>query len=159
MNSCMHLPRSTRLFPTSLALALSLSAACTNMSVTRTSSAHEARPADCAVRWEQGSYQRLAADYEWVGEVTLHNERGLTLADAKREAMEAQACELGGDTLLRAVDATNLSGFGHQKFGVLRRRTSDEAAGGQSPAIEDAPKPEESERVAAGGRRGRALLR
>jgi hypothetical protein len=157
----MHLPRSTRLIPTSLLLALALSTACTNMSVTRTSTAHAARPADCAVSWEQGSYQRLAADYEWVGEVTLHNERGLTLADAKREALEAQACELGGDTLLRAIDTAHgdLAGFGNQKFGVLRRRTGDEAASDQPPAVEDAPEHQESERVAAGGRRGRALLR
>jgi hypothetical protein len=152
----MHLP--TR-FHFTLALAISLCGACSNVSVNRADTAYAARPEGCAISWETGSYERLAAEYEWVGEVTVHNQRGLSLSDSSRDAAEEEACELGGDTLLRSTDArsTNLASFDNHKLGVLRRRAPADSVETAKP--EDAPEHAPSERVAGASRRSGALLR
>ena len=156
----MNSPTRNQLLFGALAIGISLSAACSNISVNRAETAYASRGDDCTVAWEMGSYDRLSSDYEWVGEVTVHNERGLTLSDAAREAAEAQACELGGDTLLRATDArsTNLASFDNHKLGVLRRRAPADTASETKPA-DDAPQHDGSERVAGASRRSGALLR
>jgi hypothetical protein len=156
----MNSPTRNQLTLCALAIALSLSAACSSISVNRAESAYAARGSDCAISWETGSYDRLAAEYEWVGEVTVHNERGLSLSDSSREKAEAQACELGGDTLLRATEnrSTNLASFDNHKLGVLRRRAPTETTS-ETKGAEDAPQHDAGERVAGANRRSGALLR
>jgi hypothetical protein len=156
----MNSPTRNQLTLCALAIVTSLSAACSSISVNRAESAYAARGDDCAISWEMGSYDRLSADYEWIGEVTVHNERGLTLSDSSRDKAEAQACELGGDTLLRATDSrsTNLASFDNHKLGVLRRRAPADTTS-ETKDADDAPQHEAGERVAGANRRSGALLR
>jgi hypothetical protein len=125
---------------------------CANVSVSKTDTTYAARETNCAVTWHQGSYDRYSDQYEWVGEVTLHNEKGLSLSDDKRQVVEAQACGLGGDTVLRdtgVTASTKLDSFSNQKFGVLRRRAP--GAGNDAPSFDDAPAPSSEDFAQAAG--------
>ena len=94
--------------------------------------------------WHHASYQQLAADYEWLGEVTLRNERGVVLSQNDRELLEAQACELGGDALVRTSgvrqEGAGLAAFADQRYGVLRRRTAPAASGSEGEPAPELPK-------------------
>ena len=130
----MHLPTKNPLLLSvlaSLLLALLAAGGCAKVTVTRASQSYAARDAGCPVTWQHASYQQLAADYEWLGEVTLRNERGVVLSQGDRDLLEAQACQLGGDTLVRTSgvrqEGAGLAAFADQRYGVLRRRTAPAA--------------------------------
>jgi hypothetical protein len=134
-----NLPASKNLLVVLSAFVALALVGCANVSVSRTETAYAPREANCAVSWEQGTFERLASQYEWVGEVTLHNETGLSLSDDKRETVEAQACQLGGDTLLRDTSGSaKVAGYSNQKFGVLRRRAPGDTGSSVSPGFDDA---------------------
>jgi hypothetical protein len=157
----MHLPLKNLVLSSATLLLLLVASGCAKVSATRTAD-YASRGDHCALSWQMGDYPRLAADYEWVGEVTLHSERGVVLSDADRTLVEGQACQLGGDTVLRNVGratGTGLASFADQKFGVLRRRSHEDTSGSDSGKGMDLPAHGGSEQVAAGGHRGASSLR
>src|SRR5687768_6891597 len=101
--SAMYLPAKNT-FLTSIFLFVALAATgCAKVSVQRANDAHTARGDDCSIAFEHASYAQVASDYEWLGEVTLRNERGVVLTEDDRKLLSAQACQLGGDTIVRTT--------------------------------------------------------
>jgi hypothetical protein len=148
--SPMYLPAKNTLSFSLLVLALFTSVGCAKVAVTRTSDGYAARATDCPVAWEHGSYAQVASQYEWLGEVTLRNERGVVLTESDRDLLQAQACQIGGDTLVRTTPAkqtgTGVAAFSEQRFGVLRRRQAPESSGSAGE-----PAPELPRRAVGGG--------
>jgi hypothetical protein len=131
--AAMHLPREKSLLLSLFALALSLSVGCAKVSVTPANQSYAAREAGCPVTWEHASFAQVSSTYEWIGELTLRNERGVILTESDRQLLEAQACRLGGDALVRTTGVrqkgAGLASFSDLRFGVLRRRTAPSANG------------------------------
>ena len=155
--SAMHLPRTNSLLLSVLALCLFVATGCAKVAVTRTNQAYAAREVGCAVAWEHASFSQVSSQYEWLGEVTLRNERGVVLTETDRELLEAQACQLGGDTLVRTTgvrqQGAGVAAFSDQRFGVLRRRTAPAVSAPEGEPAPELPPRAVGGEIARGGRR------
>jgi hypothetical protein len=160
----MHLPAKNSLLLSMLALLILTVTGCAKVNVTRADQTYAAREAGCPVSWQHGSYQQLSGEYEWLGEVTLRNERGVVLSQADRDLLEAQACQLGGDALVRTSgvrqEGAGLAAFGDQRYAVLRHRAAPAASGSEAePATELPKRAVGGETIARSPRRPREAVR
>src|SRR5688572_24536878 len=89
--SPMYLPPKNTFALSLLVLALFTSVGCAKVAVTNTAGG-SALSSDCPIAWEHANYAKVASQYEWLGEVTLRNERGVVLTESDRDLLEAQAC-------------------------------------------------------------------
>jgi hypothetical protein len=116
---------------------------CAKVSVTPANQSYAAREVGCPVTWEHAAFSQVSGAYEWIGELTLRNERGVVLTESDRKLLEAQACQLGGDALVRTTgvrqEGAGLAAFSDQRFGVLRRRAAPPASGSEGEPAPELP--------------------